>query len=301
MKQRILYILICVSAWMVACNDEDALSPTETPENGYIVPQGNHDYDQRIVDWKERCNTFILYQFKMKELYWSVTGWLESVEDSKSPLYPYTNGLVAVNADENYVGQQLDLLEAAFLNLYPDTTLARCLPLKLLLCGQLDWRNTSGRSTLYNTYSTFDGLAFNWGNENILTMTQAQKITFKNEVNVAFLKRILANGKIVENEEFYEGVSYATAINNQNMYSRGFINRSTKVENDVEYYVEAIVSNTYEDLIAEYPATNYTNKGILNPVKDVNGLIRQRYDILIKHMKDTYGIDLQAIGNALAN
>ena len=69
----------------------------------------------------------------------------------------------------------------------------------------------------------------------------------------------------------------------------------------MEYYVEAIVSNTYEDLIAEYPATNYTNKGILNPVKDVNGLIRQRYDILIKHMKDTYGIDLQAIGNALAN
>ncbi len=301
MKQKILYILICVSVWMVSCNDEDTLSPTETPENGYIVPQGNHDYDQRIVNWKERCNTFILYQFKVKELYWSVTGWLESVEDDRNPLYPYTNGLIAANADENYVGQQLDLLEAAFLNLYPDTTLARCLPLKLLLCGQLDWRTTAGRSTLYNTYSTFDGLAFNWGNENILTMTQAQKITFKNDVNVTFLKRILANGKIVENAEFYDGVTYATAITNQTMYGRGFLNRSTKVENDVEYYVEAIVSNTYEDLIAEYPATNYTNKGILNPVKDVNGLIRQRYDILIKHMKDTYGIDLQAIGNAFAN
>lgn len=301
MKQKILYILICFSAWMVSCDKEDTLSPTETPENGYSVPQGTHDYDQRIVDWKERCNTFILYKFRPKDMYWTVTGWLGSEEDSRNPLYPYTTGHVSEIADENYVGQQLDLLESVFLNLYPDTMLARCLPLKLLLCSELNKRTTTGSTTFANTFDGYDCLAFNWGNENVLAMTQAQKITFKNEVNVLFLKRILANAKIVENAEFYEEISYTPAITNQTMYARGFVNRLTKVENDVEYYVEAIVSNTYEDLTAEYPATNYTNKGILNPVKDVNGLIRKRYDILIKHMKDAYGIDLQAIGNALAD
>lgn len=58
MKQRILYILICLSAWIVSCDNEDNLSPTETPEIGYVVPQGDHDYDQKIVDWSERCNSF---------------------------------------------------------------------------------------------------------------------------------------------------------------------------------------------------------------------------------------------------
>ena len=38
--------------------------------------------------------------------------------------------------------------------------------------------------------------------------------------------------------------------------------------------------------------------GILNPVKDVNGLIRKKYEILVNSFKENYGIDLQAIGDA---
>ncbi len=301
MKQKILYILIFVSAWMVSCDKEDTLTPTETPELGYAVPQGNHDYDQRIVDWSERCNSFILYKFKLKDLYWTVNGWIGSEEDSKSPLYPYTAGLVAEVADENYVGQQLDLLEKSFLNLYPDTMLMRCLPIKLLLCSQLDWRTTAGKSTFYNTYSSYDCLTFNWGNADVLTMTPAQKATFKIDVNLAFFKRLLANGKILASAEFYEGMVYTPTVTNQNMYSRGFVYRGTKMENDAEFYIQAIISTSYEDLTAEYPATDYTFKGILNPTKDVNGLIRKRYDILVNHMKEAYGIDLQAIGNTVVN
>lgn len=80
------------------------------------------------------------------------------------------------------------------------------------------------------------------------------------------------------------------------MYSRGFVYRGTKLENDAEYYIQAIISTTYEDLTAEVPANDYTFKGILNSTKDVNGLIRYRYDILVNHLKTAYGIDLQATG-----
>lgn len=38
MKQRILYILVCVSVWMMSCDKEDALSPTKTPEIGVRSP-----------------------------------------------------------------------------------------------------------------------------------------------------------------------------------------------------------------------------------------------------------------------
>jgi len=81
------------------------------------------------------------------------------------------------------------------------------------------------------------------------------------------------------------------------MYSRGFIKAGTKQADDAKYFIEAIISNPYEDLIAENTSTN-TYVGILNPVKDVNGLIRKKYEILVNSFKENYGIDLQAIGDA---
>lgn len=40
------------------------------------------------------------------------------------------------------------------------------------------------------------------------------------------------------------------------MYSRGFIKAGTKQADDAKYFIEAIISNPYEDLIAENTSTN---------------------------------------------
>ena len=95
MKLHFIYLFI-LAVSLVACDDENALTPTATPEFGYSVPQGEHDYDDRIVDWNERCNTFILYKFDLKELYWDLDGWNESVPtpEGSSSAYPYNNGLL---------------------------------------------------------------------------------------------------------------------------------------------------------------------------------------------------------------
>ena len=107
-----LYYLFILVGCLLACNDEDSLTPTEIPEFGYSVPQGNHDYDDRIVDWNKRCNTFILYKFNLKELYWQVNAWEESKPEPEGSTssFPYTNGLLGAVADEEYVGEQLDEL-----------------------------------------------------------------------------------------------------------------------------------------------------------------------------------------------
>ena len=82
------------------------------------------------------------------------------------------------------------------------------------------------------------------------------------------------------------------------MYSRGFLSRATKQEDDVNYYIEAIISTSYEDLNSEYNNVD-SYKGVLNPIKDVNGLIRKKYDILVNYFKGEYGIDLQKIGDSV--
>lgn len=59
-------------------------------------------------------------------------------------------------ADEKYVGKQLELIQEQFLRFYSDTTLKRCLPLKILLCSQLDHYSVYGLfDKTYNMYSGY--------------------------------------------------------------------------------------------------------------------------------------------------
>lgn len=300
--RQYIYLFLFVTC-LVACHEDDELTPTERPEFGYSVPQGNHEYDDRIVDWNERCNVFILYKFDLKELYWQVTNWYESIENAEDAVYPYTEGLLGEVADTNYVGKQLNLVEEQFLNFYPDTTLRRCLPLKLLLCSKLTHRSVNGGEDVWNMYSGYDYLAFNWGNETILTMTDEEVASFRYDVNYEFLKRLLDKEKIIVSANFYEGMNYEDKITKENMYERGFINQSTKQEDDLEYYLQAILTTSYEELIAD-PGTPENNTGyytsytgILHENKDVNGFIRKKYDVLISELKENYGIDVQKIGD----
>ena len=39
--------------------------------------------------------------------------------------------------------------------------------------------------------------------------------------------------------------------------------------------------------------------GILNPVKDVNGLLKKRYDMVRNYFIENYNMDLQKVGNTL--
>ncbi len=300
MKLHIIYLLMLVIS-LSACSKDDELLPSENSEFGYVVPQGDHEYDERIVNWNQRCNTFILYKFDIKELYWQVNVWNESKptpEGSTYP-YPYSAGLIGAVADENYVDKQLDLVEDLFLQFYPDTTLSRCLPLKLLLCSRLDWRSVDGVEEMCNVFSGYDYLAFNWGNQKVLSMTNTQKAIFKTDVNYTFLTRLLDNGEIAESAEFYDGMNYEDIVTNENMYERGFLKSNTKQEDDVEIYLKAIIQTPYDELTAEPADKDYTNKGILHPKKDVYGHIRRKYDFLVNKFKTDYGFDLQKIGDVV--
>ena len=68
MKKIMLYIGLSVFIYgMMAC-DDDNLIPTTRPEFGYSVPQGEHEYDDRIVDWKNRCNFFYWYFYNNNKI-----------------------------------------------------------------------------------------------------------------------------------------------------------------------------------------------------------------------------------------
>lgn len=301
MRKIILCILSGIFACsMLACNDEKDLDPTEELEYGFHVPQGKHDYDTRIVDWKDRCNFFILYEFSPRDIYWSVTGWREAKENmNTASSYPWVAGIKATMADQYYVGKQLDLLESHFLRFYPDTMLYRCMPIKVLLCSELNEINTQGVVTFAPFLNGYDYVAVNWGTENILNMTVADRNTFRIKANEVFLTRLKDNEKTLQTDDFYKETNYTDNVTKADMYERGFLTASKSQKTDWMLYVNAIISMTYEELIMETSAGDTSNKGILNrECKDKKGLINKKYNIIVEHYKTNYGVDLQAIGNA---
>lgn len=362
MKYVLWIFFIGTFGWMGCNDDNETLAPSDVAEYELVIPQGNHDYDARIVDWFERTGIYILYKFEPVDVYFRLgAAWQEGYADTSRTVNYYEmmetdyveddvvylagteyklgvtetsatswqevllNGktLSVINysvkfggvflvqeADEAYVGQQLNLLEEVFLNFYSDKLLRAAMPLKVLLGRDLKLvtgNKTGLKDESYYTY--FNNLLFSYGDENVETMTIAAKRTIKSNLNGWFVNDCL-DGENISLDEFYAVSDYqrpmTQTIPASECYGLGFVRQlamTTQIEmiqdSDKQYYLDMILSNSYEKLTAtpandKYNANDFT--GILHPMKDKNGLIRKKYDILIDIYKN-HGIDLQVIGN----
>ena len=118
-----LIIILGLFLW-TGCNDDDEkLTPSTEPEFRYVLPQGDHDYDTKIVSWYEDCGIYFLYKFENKDVYYNENDrWAGFVEDTsrinESELVFYNPGLRVELPDEEYVGKQLEWIEKLFLNHY---------------------------------------------------------------------------------------------------------------------------------------------------------------------------------------
>ena len=80
MKRKIYFYMILLS-WLlcaVACYDEKELSPSGIISS-YSVPQGEHDYDDVIVEYYNKYGSCLLYKFTDKDTYWTPSGWMNGV------------------------------------------------------------------------------------------------------------------------------------------------------------------------------------------------------------------------------
>lgn len=281
---------------MVGCYEEEPLTPTEGLEFRYTVPQGNHDYDVKIVDWYEKNGFYILYKFDPKDIYFNVSYWTGPMYDSLRG--DWKGNIAAAVAEEEYVGKQLKFVEDIFLNFYSDTILNTWMPMKLLLCSQL--KKPNGTKSI-EMVGGLDFIAVDYGSAEIedLLADETRILQFKNDLHYLFFDRLIEQKKLVAPEEFMMVSEYGKRAEQKNMFSLGFLDSGTeiKVETDLRNYIKAITSFSYDELTAETEDGDYTMIGILNPKKDVNGLIRKKYDALIHYFQNTLHMDLQAIGN----
>ncbi|MBS7155489.1 MAG: hypothetical protein KH112_07770 [Sanguibacteroides justesenii] len=298
--KKILFIILSLILW-IGCYDEDPLTPTTEPEPYFLLPQGDHDFDRNIVNWNDRCGFYILYRFQPQDIYWNLTQWDETSWDSLSNKW-LQNKFKAEPAKEEYVDQLLNFVETEFLNFYPDSALQILMPLKLLFCSEL-WEPYGTTPSVMDCYTGIDFIAINHGNESIMDMDADDRVAFKQNLHITFLERITDYEKISIPAEFKSISTYGENVDNTNMYDMGFLQPDgwTKIDakKDWKSFLTAIVTTPYDDLTAEPAAWAWKySMGILSDTKDRTHKIRDKYVVVIRYFKETFGIDLQKIGDS---
>ena len=317
--------LVCALALCAGCYEEDDIHVTEGLEVSYTLPQGDHPYDKTIMDWYEQYGFYSLYIFEDKDIYWANENWEERFEDGSEG----GGSLKGVPADPDYVGEQLEMVQTYFFDLYPDSLIAHYMPLKLLLCSEL-WNVTRGYdqmtwevTDIYNklwAYEGWDYIAVNGGSAEMNTITSYSKGEFQTEVNEVFLWRLYEEGVLEIPEAFgqisnyeVELAGYGNSMVADSIFKEGFL-QDPLYPVSSSLPLESAIARDFESFLPllarpmswleatpgePYEYDNLFNailvlKGCMHRDRDVNGLIRQKYNILMDMLEEK-GIDIQQL------
>lgn len=275
MNSKLLFpLLFLIIGLALGCKKEPAIQPdTIRPE--YHLPQGNHPYDKKILDFHEKYGTYVLYKFTDKDFQWNIT----------------TNLLYAADpGDEGYIEQSLEMLDKKLFSFYTEGFLKLSLPYKILLSSRI--REIKGPDTVatpVNTVSTFSQFTFGQASPRIDHLTEEQLKTLKGDLHVAYWKQAVVTKKVELPDIFVAATDYG-AVQDYNKDQYGVFKYSFGMgaKEDLMDYINAIVTHT----AAELEAT------IFLPKNDPQGRFRFKYNAIINYYKTKYNVDLQAIGNS---
>lgn len=312
MMKLVYYLPILWLVFLTGCYEkEDDITPTEGTEEIFPLPQGDHDYDDQIVEWHDKYGFYALYIFEDKDLYWANTEWLEGFR----PEIASGGSLKGKAGDPDYVGQQLEVIKELFLNNYPDELIEKGMNLRLLLCSEL-WYTWNERTfdeawniVLVPHYDFiwcargWDHIAVNGACKDITALDRDTKIQFSSEMNSLFLE-ILGEKKLFSiPEEFFEISEYKSKnFYGTNLFKNGYLKTAVNSSNIAEFKENDVISYfnlmghplsvlegvPEEEIDDEVPSV----VGLFN--REEGTLCKQKYDILLKCLKDA-GVNMDKI------
>lgn len=317
--KKIYLLLGVLVAMCAACYDEESLSPSHDSEFVFELPQGDHDYDNKIVDWFENSGFYVLYKYEDKDLYWANDSWLEGGGD----VVGLGGEISYASPDTNYVGELVDMLDKLFVSHYP-TELLLYMPLRVFLCSCLwelefdgiildDNGNFIGYNYAYNRiwfYEGYDNYMINGASAYMTdTLTRQDQLNFSQILNTTFLNRLLEKGQIQVPNEFYSYSTYEDeTLYGLALFEGGYLKQAASADRTVkENYRKADLRN-YLELIC-FPI-DYLENGELEDIGSYDSapsfsglfkrpeaaVVKQKYDIVVRALKDL-GIKVEGIQN----
>lgn len=128
MKNIHLYTLAVLFLFSFqACSDEEELVISEKKAYRFDLPQGEHDFDDQILEWYDKYGTAVLYKFSNPDLNYQFTS--NATYDVKA------------GAEEEGIAAAVQFLKEYFFDLYSDKVKKELFPSKILMAGMLYMNN----------------------------------------------------------------------------------------------------------------------------------------------------------------
>lgn len=301
------FTILLVAAIMVQSCRKDDNPPvvSEKTDTRYNLPQGNAAYDQTIVDFFNKYDTYILYKFSTVDFNYQFSYNLASAPTG--PLSAVEGPVVMRGADPIAIAAGLDFMQQYWFSFYPDAFKKRYLPQKILLAGLTYKTRMNYTTNIYDTprvspitvpIEGADHITLPKIDTAFLTLPLADKLLLKAQLNKTFLKQLMypsvstMPSKIAAPDDFFKISDYTvTGLTATTRYKSGFLitngSKAPTTFNDINSFLDTICAKSKAQLDAY----------ALNPANDQLGLVKRKYDFLINFFKNNYGVDLQAIGN----
>ena len=271
-----LIIILGLFLW-TGCNDDDEkLTPSTEPEFRYVLPQGDHDYDTKIVSWYEDCGIYFLYKFEDKDVYYNENDrWAGFVEDTsrinESELVFYNPGLHVELPDEEYVGKQLEWVEKLFLNHYSKELLKKKMVKKVILAKNVTYCHRLGNNILSEQERDYfnniaNTLIFSHGDASVENLANKDMLKMKNDLHTWMLtEKLVDDYPMAELEDFLSVTDYSKTLSAdyyEEWMSEGWLGRLANSEEeakrtDVRTYLEMIITTPKEILEIDVNSISY--------------------------------------------
>ncbi len=288
--KNIFYLgIICFILGITACAEDKPLEEIEDWKSEYTLPQGgNAAADEIIMQLYREYGCYFLYDYTYYDFHYDIT--------SNSYGYELPN--------PEHVDEMLTFLNQVWLQFYPKEFLKKHLPYRVLFAKDLYTVASSGSiSRGQDIFLGAQTVAFGFCSDTVLT--DSRKLTYKRSIHKKFWSFWIDDAAILDMpEDFFTVSDYTTKpkaatvrgagfvkddANNREIYANSTTWPSANNDanilkrqlNDFWSYMYNMIYRTDADWAAdlEYP------------------LIKQKYDIIVNHYKNKYGLDIANIGN----
>ena len=285
MKKISIYLGIILSYCLISCAGNDDIETIRPWTEEYVLPQGKSDADDRIVEYYEKFGTYILYDYTYMDFHYETGGSYEY----KLP-------------DPIYVGNMLDLLEEIWFSFYPDDFHKKYMPLKILLADYIRFKEpVSGafqeKSFFISSRSCF---VFGFCSDVLQEITSTTKLEYKNSIHSSLWGYYL-DGRIEYPEEFFAVSDYSRGAemdpsSEDYARNRGFV---AYIGYDWSLYPDGLTGQLDKKMDVTSFLMNMIVRTSMQWEDDLQWpLVKQKYDILRNFLQDTYGFDVQKVGDA---
>ena len=287
MKKISIYFLSFWTCLLFACsgNDEvDVIEPWEEME--YELPQGKSDADDRIVEYYEQFGTYILYEY----------SYLDFLFECYEKLYELP--------DPVYVGDMLNFLEEIWFDFYSAEFHKQFMPLKIMLAKYLGTEDYYDGSLVLDfiVYRRTPAIVIGYCSDTLRKLTPATKLELKNELQVTLWQKWYPNLNVPE--EFYAVSDYSrVAVTDPSSEdyarNRGFVaNHMSSTPREWCTSLDYQTGRLRESYDLMYFLIAMVVRTSADWAEDLKWpLVKQKYDILRDWIQETYGFDLQKVGD----